>query len=60
MTLSMVVLLGIVLAVCIKKDDMKAFHAVIAVLFGMFLAGTEWGPKVMKAVEDFFGYFGSF
>lgn len=56
MTLSLVVLFGIILFVCIKKDDMKPFHAVVATLFGLFLGTTDWGPKIMQAVQDFLGW----
>ncbi|QWT30069.1 hypothetical protein SEA_SHAM_197 [Streptomyces phage Sham] len=60
MTLSLVVLFGIALFVCIKKDDMKPFHAIIAVLFGLFLGTTNWGPKIMQATQDFLGWLNSF
>ncbi|QNN99273.1 hypothetical protein SEA_FAUST_201 [Streptomyces phage Faust] len=60
MTLSLVVLFGIALFICIKKDDMKAIHAVIAVLFGLFLGTTNWGPKIMEATQGLLNWFNNF
>lgn len=60
MTISMVVLFGLILAVCIFKDNMGKFHAFVAVMFGLFLGTTDAGPGIMQGVQDFIGWLGEF
>lgn len=60
MTISLVILFGIALFVCIAKDNMSKVHAVIAVLFGLFLGTTNAGPNIMKGTQDFLNWLGSF
>lgn len=60
MTISMVVLFGIALFVCLAKDGLGKFHAFIAVMFGLFLGTTDVGPGIMQGVNDFIGWLGSF
>lgn len=60
MTISMVVLFGIALLICIAKDGLGKFHAFVAVMFGLFLGTTDVGPGIMQGVNDFIGWLGSF
>ncbi|MET9376762.1 hypothetical protein ACFYV5_22625 [Streptomyces sp. NPDC003035] len=46
MSISMVVLLGIISFLFFKKDGMKASHALVSALFGFYLAGTAIAPSI--------------
>jgi hypothetical protein len=56
MTISMVVLFGIFLFFFLTKDGLSKLHAFVAVMFGLFLGSTGWGPKIMNGVQDFLGW----
>ncbi|MEV0776919.1 hypothetical protein [Streptomyces sp. NPDC050428] len=51
-SLSVVVLLAIVLVVLIRGGSLKAGPAVVAVLFGFFLASTDMAPSVNKFMNS--------
>jgi hypothetical protein len=53
MTISMVVLFGIALLICLVKDNMSKVHAFIAVMFGLYLGGTAVGPALQDWTEAF-------
>jgi len=53
MTISLVVLFGIALVVCILKDNMGKLHAFIAVMFGLYLGSTGVGPSLKEGTENF-------
>ncbi|MFF9686516.1 hypothetical protein [Streptomyces sp. NPDC014623] len=46
LSISGVVLLGIVVFLFFKKDGLKASHALICALFGFYLAGTAIAPSI--------------
>ncbi|MBL1288661.1 hypothetical protein ACFWFI_36425 [Streptomyces sp. NPDC060209] len=54
-SLSVVLLLGIVLVVLIRGGSIKGGPAVVAVLFGFFLASTGMAPSInrfMNSIAD--------
>ncbi|WP_329037267.1 hypothetical protein OHT61_10835 [Streptomyces sp. NBC_00178] len=54
-SLSVVLLLGIVLVVLIRGGSLKGGPAVVAVLFGFFLASTGMAPSInrfMNSIAD--------
>ncbi|SCK20253.1 hypothetical protein H181DRAFT_01474 [Streptomyces sp. WMMB 714] len=54
-SLSVVLLLAVILVVMIRGGSMKAGPAVVAVLFGFFLASTGMAPSInrfMNSVAD--------
>jgi hypothetical protein len=48
-SVSVVVLLGVAVAVLIRKYGLKSWHAVTCVLFGFYLANT---PQVAPLVQE--------
>lgn len=58
MTVSMVLLFGIALAICLLKDNMGKIHAFIAVMFGLYLGATGVGPSLKEGTENFLQWIG--
>lgn len=56
MTISLVVLFGVALFVCLAKDNMSKVHALIAVLFGLYLGSSGAGPAIKSGTENFFNW----
>lgn len=50
LSLSLVVLLAIVLVVLIRGGHLKWHAALVAVLFGFFLAGTTVAPQIHDGI----------
>ncbi|MEG3630340.1 hypothetical protein [Streptomyces poriticola] len=50
--ISCVVLLGIVLFIFCRKDGLKVSHAVVAMLFGFYLASTAIAPSIRAGGES--------
>ncbi|KOU52840.1 hypothetical protein [Streptomyces sp. WM6378] len=46
LSISGVVLLGVVCFLFFKKDGLKASHALVCALFGFYLAGTAIAPSI--------------
>ncbi|MDQ0796377.1 hypothetical protein ABZY45_01980 [Streptomyces sp. NPDC006516] len=51
-SLSVVLLLGIVLVVLIRGGSLKGGPAVVAVLFGFFLASTGMAPSINRFMNS--------
>ncbi|MBT2505223.1 hypothetical protein J7I98_04795 [Streptomyces sp. ISL-98] len=51
-SLSVVLLLAIVLVVLIRGGSIKAGPAVVAVLFGFFLASTGMAPSINRFLDS--------
>ncbi|WP_037841548.1 hypothetical protein [Streptomyces sp. NRRL WC-3549] len=51
-SLSVVLLLGIVLVVLIRGGSLKGGPAVVAVLFGFFLASTGIAPSITRFMDS--------
>ncbi|MET4921291.1 hypothetical protein P3L51_02745 [Streptomyces sp. PSRA5] len=51
-SLSVVLLLAIVLVVLIRGGSLKGGPAVVAVLFGFFLASTDMAPSVNRFLDS--------
>lgn len=58
LSVSGVVLLGIVLFVLCRKDGLKPLHAVVAMLFGFYLASTAVAPSIKAGGESLAGLLG--
>ncbi|GAU68178.1 hypothetical protein ACFY12_26975 [Streptomyces sp. NPDC001339] len=48
LSLSVVLLLGIILVVLIRGKSIKAGPAIVAILFGFFLASTGMAPAINR------------
>ncbi|MEU6735123.1 hypothetical protein ABZ929_18300 [Streptomyces physcomitrii] len=46
LSISGVVLLGVIVFVLFRKDGLKASHAVVCALFGFYIAGTALAPSI--------------
>jgi hypothetical protein len=46
LSISGVVLLGVIAFLFFRKDGMKISHAVVCALFGFYLAGTAIAPSI--------------
>ncbi|MEU2026602.1 hypothetical protein ABZ565_31260 [Streptomyces sp. NPDC016469] len=51
-SLSVVLLLGIVLVVMIRSGSIKTGPAIVAALFGFFLAPTGMGPSINRFMHS--------
>ncbi|MFG2404058.1 hypothetical protein ACGFR8_06885 [Streptomyces brevispora] len=51
-SLSVVLLLAVILVVLIRGGSIKAGPAVVAVLFGFFLASTGMAPSIQKFMDS--------
>ncbi|MEV0688769.1 MULTISPECIES: hypothetical protein [unclassified Streptomyces] len=51
-SLSVVVLLAIVLVVLIRGGSIKAGPAIVAILFGFFLASTGMAPSINRFLDS--------
>ncbi|MEH0441504.1 hypothetical protein ABT300_12480 [Streptomyces sp. NPDC001027] len=49
-SISAVVLLGILVFVFVKKSGLNAVHAIVCSLFGFFLASTSMAPSINRFV----------
>jgi hypothetical protein len=50
--LSVVLLFGVILVVMIRGGSMKAGPAIVAVLFGFFLASTGMAPSINRFMNS--------
>lgn len=50
-SLSLVVLLGVIVYLLVKKSGLKAGHAIVCALFGFFLAGSSAAPSIRDGVQ---------
>jgi hypothetical protein len=51
-SLSVVLLLAIILVVLIRGKNLKAGPAVVAILFGFFLASTGMAPAIQRFLDS--------
>lgn len=52
LSISGVVLLGIIAFLFFRKDGLKLSHAVVCALFGFYLAGTALAPSIESGGES--------
>lgn len=52
MTLSLTLIMGIVVVLLVMKFDLKWIHALLAVLFGLTLGGTQAGEFLLGGLES--------
>ncbi|MEV4440453.1 hypothetical protein AB0K09_15800 [Streptomyces sp. NPDC049577] len=51
-SLSVVLLLAIILVVMIRSNNIKAGPAIVAILFGFFLASTGMAPSIHRFLNS--------
>jgi intracellular septation protein A len=51
-SLSAVVLLGVIAFLLVKKAGLNIGHAIVCVLFGFFLAGSSAAPSIRDGVQN--------
>jgi hypothetical protein len=52
LSISGVVLLGVIVFLYFRKDNLKASHAIVATLFGFYLASTGIAPSIEAGGES--------
>ncbi|WP_406260326.1 hypothetical protein OIA45_19475 [Streptomyces chartreusis] len=50
-SLSAVVLLGLVVFLLMRKSGLKVGHGIVCILFGFFLAGSSAAPSIRDGVQ---------
>ena len=58
LSISGVVLLGVIAFLFFRKDGMKLSHAVVCALFGFYLAGTAIAPSITAGGQSLAGLLG--
>ncbi|MGV9254816.1 hypothetical protein [Streptomyces sp. NPDC003697] len=58
LSLSGVVLLGVIVFVFFRKDGLKASHACTSALFGFYLSSTALAPSIKAGGESLAGLLG--
>lgn len=54
-SVSMLLLFAVAVAVLIRYAGLKAWQAIVCVLFGFFLASSEFAPYIRDGLAQFFG-----
>ncbi|NJP65673.1 hypothetical protein [Streptomyces spiramenti] len=52
LSVSGVVLLGIIMFLFFRKDGMKPLHAAVCAMFGFYLAGTAIAPSIQAGSDS--------
>lgn len=52
LSVSGVLLLGVIVFLFFRKDGLKLSHAVVCALFGFYLAGTALAPSIQAGGES--------
>ncbi|KRV50492.1 hypothetical protein AQ490_15535 [Wenjunlia vitaminophila] len=60
LSISGVVLLGVIMFLFFRKDGMKVSHAGVCALFGFYLAGTAVAPSIKAGGASLAGLLGGF
>ena len=55
LSVSLVVLLGIGVVVLVRYANLRAWHALVCVLFGFYLAGSTLAPSIAQATRALLG-----
>lgn len=50
-SLSAVVLLGVIVFLLVRKAGLNVVHGVVCILFGFFLAGSSVAPNIKEGVQ---------
>ncbi|WLW58624.1 hypothetical protein [Streptomyces sp. YU58] len=51
-SLSAVVLLGVIVFLLMKKAGLNVAHGIVCILFGFFLAGSSVAPSIRSGVQS--------
>lgn len=54
MTISVMIVLGALVAMFIVKDGLNKFQAVVLILFGIYLGDTAFGGNLHEWTDNFF------
>jgi hypothetical protein len=57
MVLSIALVLGVIVAIVLKYQDLKPFHAVLCIAFGVFIASNKFGQGIHDATVATFQFF---
>lgn len=60
LSISAVVLLAIIVVILVRKSGLKAYHAVVCVLFGFYLASSTMAPTISDLTTNVADMIGSF
>ncbi|MFG2222559.1 hypothetical protein ACIBK8_23965 [Streptomyces sp. NPDC050161] len=58
LTISGVVLFGVIVFLFFRKDGLKASHALVCALFGFYLAGSAIAPSIKAGSASLAGLLG--
>ncbi|GGT20142.1 hypothetical protein [Streptomyces chromofuscus] len=58
LSISGVIMLGIVVFIFYRKDGLKASHACVSALFGFYISSTAVAPSIKAGGESFAGLLG--
>ncbi len=58
LSISGVVLLGIIILILCRKDGLKFWHLLVCALFGFYLASTTIAPSIRAGGESLAGFLG--
>ncbi|MDX3855155.1 hypothetical protein [Streptomyces sp. AK02-01A] len=58
LSMSGVVLLGVIVYLFFRKDGLKASHMMVCALFGFYLAGTAIAPSITAGGDSLAGLLG--
>ncbi|WP_461012189.1 hypothetical protein [Streptomyces capparidis] len=58
LSISGVVLLGVIVFLFFRKDGLKVSHALVCTLFGFYLAGTAIAPGIRAGGATLAGFLG--
>ncbi|PJE95151.1 hypothetical protein CUT44_26330 [Streptomyces carminius] len=60
LSISGVLLLGVIVFLFFRKDNLKVSHAVVCALFGFYLSGSTIAPGIRAGGETLAGLIGGF
>ena len=55
LTASMLLVTAVAVFVLIRYAGLKVWHAVVVLLFGFFLAGSDFAPYIRQFLTEFLG-----
>ncbi|NYI06382.1 hypothetical protein [Allostreptomyces psammosilenae] len=59
LSVSAVLVFGILLFLLIRRSGLNVWHALVGVLFGFFLAGSSLGPGIQDGANGLAGFLAS-
>lgn len=59
LTMSAAIILGVIVFILIRKSGLKALHAIVAVMFGFYLASTSLAGRITSVSDNVSSLLGS-